>query len=147
MKKYLTLGHLIGVLLIALIALVIVIYSLPIKLSSVKSITTSGLEFTAGDKFTYIVDRCVNYDTDIRGTVQRYLVTDNIQPIQLNTTQVTSLKRGCGKVQQTLLLPDNIPTGYYRLKIVSEYEIRLPFHSPVITEYSSDNSFLIKEKA
>ena len=148
MKKLITLPRvnlLLGVLLITVIAIAMF---MPIHPIDVKSVITDGNKFTAGQKFSYDVDRCKNVDEDVTNVSHRYLVDVNnpdLTPVDLGVPPSRPTPRGCGKIRVNLILPDHIPTGTYRLKIDTRYDPGF-WREPIKKSYYSDSDFEVVAK-
>lgn len=132
---------------LAIIALVVIIVALviPIKPVSVLSFKTTVDSYKAGDTLTYDIHRCKNVSQEVKGTVVRSLISTNksLTPIILNLSPTGSSGKGCGKVESSLLLPMNVPTGTYRLNISLSYDVYWP-RPEVVQSFTSNNIFYVK---
>lgn len=128
MRNIFTLGKLIILLLVVLVGLVVFVYTYPVKPVVVKSIVINQSVYAEGDQLSYTVDRCKYVSSNVDGDVSRYLrsVTNPSKAdILINHTKTGKTSRGCGLINQTILLQTNIPPDIYRLVVVSSYNQHL----------------------
>lgn len=147
-SKLLTLPKINLILLCILALTVCLALFIPIDPLTVKSIRPVGNEFTAGQEFKYQIDRCRNVDESIAGSAYRYLIDVNdptLNPIDLGSNLNSTAPRGCGIITVTIILPDHVPTGEYKLKLVTKYNPGW-FRGEITNTYFSDENFKIRAK-
>lgn len=83
------------------------------------SVVTDKLEYRAGDRISYTLSYCKNYD--IEGTVNRVLV--NSIKIYFSSYD-TVLSCGCGtKTYKDLVIPEFMDEGVYHLEASAVYKV------------------------
>lgn len=125
----------------------------PLTPATYKKITvhnTSSLE--SGGTLTYSLERCRYVTENVPTQVIRNLIATDSKGVPLKNTFSISLSsdlsatpRSCGTTSRTVLLPSNIPAGYYRLKIIAIYTI-IPIRRPSVVSITS-SPFKVKPPA
>lgn len=90
----------------------------------------NGSEFKAGDKITYRYDYCKYYDDPVSITKQ---FVDGI----IYTTDpiyVATLERGCHQKDITIPIPETLPTGDYKIRIITVININQLRNDTVVYE-------------
>lgn len=108
--------------------------SFPYRTVEVKRFFVASQVVRPGEKLTYTVDYCLytKQEFDIIRTLIEIAPmkpeTDKII-IELNQRKGVHVKPGCGMgTASNIIIPDNTPTGYYRLKFDVLYHVT-PFRS------------------
>lgn len=143
--KWFTTWRIVGILAILTLGIFLIAEFVPFNPVNVKSIITDKTSYRAGEAFTYSVDRCRNIDGSTTGTASRSLVSltnKDALPISLGSSPTVEAARGCGVVKRDGVIPSDTPSGDYKLKIITSYNVLIT-RGPVVNTYYS-NTFEVE---
>ncbi len=114
----------------------------PYKVLEIKEIKTLTPVVKAGELFRWQVSFCKFMN--LQGTTERKLI-DSKNVVWLTVEQETRFAPGCTIATLDMLVPENAPSGYYRIKSQTNYQINV-FRKEKVDLEIPDFEVLAEEK-